>query len=88
MPAVIRKQTRFSLLQTFRVWSERILIEAAQDELHAKYPKHAARPLRRGRLRSVLRVGFKVAFRLVPTPIRNRIMRWMLIRKGQDWSPA
>lgn len=88
MPAVIRKQTRYSPLQAFRVWSERILIEAAQDELQRKYPTTAPRPLRRGRLRSVLRVGFRTAFRLVPKPLRNRIMRTMLIRKGQDWSPA
>jgi hypothetical protein len=88
MPAVIRRQTRYSLLQRFRVWSERILIEAAQDEVQRKYPQAGARPLRRGRLRSILRTGFKVSFRLVPAAIRNRLMRAMLVRKGQDWNPA
>ncbi len=88
MPAVIRKQTRYSPLQTFRAWSERILIEAAQDAIQRKYPDAAVRPLRRGRVRSFLRAGFALAFGLVPAPLRNRIMRWMLVRKGQDWSPA
>jgi len=88
MPAVIRKQTKFSLLQRFRAWSERILIEAAQDEVYNKYPQAGVKPLRRGAFRSFLRTGFKIGFRIVPAPIRNRMMRVMLVRKGQDWSPA
>ena len=88
MPAVIRRQTRYSPLQKFRAWSERILIEAAQDDVQRKYPQAGVRPLRRGRVRSILRTGFKVSFRLVPRFIRDPLMRIMLVRKGQDWSPS
>jgi len=88
MPAVIRSQTKYSLVQSFRAWSERILIDAAQEELHRKYPGTSVRPLRRGALRSLLRFLFKTSFRLTPLPIRRRAMRAMLVRKGQDWDPA
>ena len=88
MPALIRSQTRYSRLQTFRAWSERTLIEAAQEDLYRKYPGTAARPRRRGPLRTALRILFTTGFRLTPAFIRRRAMRLMLVRKGQDWDPA
>jgi len=88
MPAVIRKQTKYSPLQSFRAWSERILIEAAQLELHAKYPGTGPQPLRRGRVRSAIRIMFTTGFRVTPRPLRNWIMHRLLVRKGQDWDPA
>ncbi len=88
MPAVIRSQTKYSLVQSFRAWSERILIEAAQEDLYRMYPGTAARPLRRGTRRSAVRFVFKTGFRVVPLPVRRRIMAMMLIRKGQGWDPA
>ena len=88
MPAVIRKETKYSLVQSFRAWSERILIEAAQEDLHRKYPGTSVRPLRPGARRTAMRVLFKTGFRLTPQPIRRRVMRRLLVRKGQDWDPA
>ncbi len=88
MPAVIRSQTKYSLLQRFRAWSERMLIEAAQEDMYRKYPGTAARPMRRGTLRRAIQILFKTAFGIVPVPIRDRIMHLMLVRKGQDWTRA
>lgn len=88
MPAVIRSQTRYSVIQSFRAWSERILIEAAQEELYRKYPGTAVRPVRRSTLRRAIRIFFKTGFRLTPLPVRRRLMHRILVRKGQDWSPA
>jgi hypothetical protein len=87
MPAVIRSQTRYSIIQSFRAWSEKILIEAAQEDLYRKYPGTAIKPLRRSTLHRAIRVFFKTGFRLTPLPVRRRFMRLMLVRKGQDWSP-
>jgi hypothetical protein len=87
MPAVIRTQTRYSIIQSFRAWSEKILIEAAQEDLYRKYPGTAIKPLRRSTLRRAIRVFFKTGFRLTPLSVRSRFMRLMLVRKGQDWSP-
>ena len=88
MPAVIRSETKYSILQRFRAWSERILIDAAQEDLHRKYPGASGRPLRGSPLRSAMRLLFKTGFRLTPSPIRRRAMRFLLVRKGQDWDPA
>jgi len=64
MPAVIRSQTKYSVIQSFRAWSERILIEAAQEDLYRKYPGTAVRPRRRSTLRRAIRLFFKSGFRL------------------------
>jgi hypothetical protein len=88
MPAVVRSQTRYSMIQSFRRWSEKILIEAAQEDLYRKYPGTAVKPMRRSTLRRAVRAFFKTGFRLTPLPIRRWIMHRMLVRKGQDWSPA
>ena len=88
MPAVIRSQTKYSLIQSFRAWSEKILIEAAQEDLYRKYPGTSARPRRRSTLRRSIRIFFRTGFRLTPPPLRRWIMKRLLVRKGQDWSPA
>lgn len=88
MPAVIRKQTKYSAIQSFRAWSERILIDAAQEELHRMYPGTSVGPRRAGPVRSLLRSLFKTGFRITPLPVRRRVMSAMLVRKGQDWDPA
>jgi hypothetical protein len=88
MPAVIRKQTKYSAVQSFRAWSERILIDAAQEELHRAYPGTSGAPRRASLPRSLVRSLFKTGFRLTPLRIRRRVMSVMLIRKGQDWDPA
>jgi hypothetical protein len=88
MPAVIRSQTKYSVIQSFRAWSERILIEAAQEDLYRKYPGTAVRPLRRSTLRRAIRLFFKSGFRLTPPPTRRWLMHRLLVRKGQDWNPA
>jgi len=31
---------------------------------------------------------FKTGFRLTPLPVRRWLMHRLLVRKGQDWSPA
>lgn len=88
MPAVIRSQTRYSVIQSFRAWSEKILIEAAQEDMYRKYPGTGVRPRRRSTLRRAIRIFFKTGFRLCPAPIRRWLMHLILVRKGQDWSPA
>lgn len=88
MPAVIRHETKYGPIQAFRRWSERILIDAAQEELYRKYPGAATRPRRRGALRTAVRLVFATGFRLTPAAIRRRLMRTMLVRRGQDWDPA
>jgi hypothetical protein len=88
MPAVIRSQTKFSIIQRFRVWSEKILTEAAQEDLYRAYPGTGVKPRHGGKVRGVVRFVFKTGFRVTPRPIRQRLMSWMLVRKGQDWDPA
>ncbi|MDO8483777.1 MAG: hypothetical protein Q7S35_02390 [Candidatus Limnocylindrales bacterium] len=88
MPAVIKHETKYSPIQAFRRWSERILIDAAQEDLYRKYPGAAVHPRRRGRVRVAARLVFTTGFRLTPAPIRRRLMRAMLVRRGQDWDPA
>ena len=88
MPAVIRNETKYSLVQKFRRWSERTLVEAAQQDMYRAYPDTGLKPRHGGPVKSVGRFGFKTGFRIVPRPIRSRIMKIMLIRRGQDWDPA
>lgn len=88
MPVVIREQTKFSTIQKFRAWSERQLVDAAQEDLYRKYPGTGARPRNRGAFRTAVRIMFRTAFRLAPGGLRRRIMCLMLFRKGQDWNPA
>jgi hypothetical protein len=88
MPAVIREETPYSFIQKFRRLSERALVEVAQEELYRKYPEAAVRPLKRQWWVRIVRWGFKTGYRMVPVPLRSRIMSIMLIRKGQDWDPA
>lgn len=88
MPAVIRSQTKYSPVQSFRAWSERVLIEAAQEDLHRKYLGTSVQPRRHGAFQSAVRALFKTVFRLMPLPIRRWAMRFLLVRKGQDWDPA
>jgi len=88
MPAVIRNETKYSLVQKFRRWSERTLVEAAQQDMYRAYPDTGLKPRHGGPVKSVVRFGFKTGFRVVPRPIRSRIMKIMLIRRGQDWDPA
>ena len=88
MPAVIRNETKYSLVQSFRRWSERTLVEAAQEDMYRAYPGTGSRPRHGGPIKKVVRFVFKTGFRVVPRPLRSRIMSVMLIRKGQDWDPA
>ncbi len=88
MPAVIKRETKYSPIQAFRRWSERTLIDAAQEDLYRKYPGTAVRPRRRGPASRAVRIVFTTGFRLTPAPIRRRIMKTMLVRPGQDWDPA
>jgi hypothetical protein len=88
MPAVIHSETKYSIVQSFRAWSERTLIEAAQEDLHRKYPGTSVQPRRHGAFQSAVRILFKTGFRLTPLPIRRWAMRFLLVRKGQDWDPA
>jgi hypothetical protein len=88
MPTVIKHETRYSPIQAFRRWSERILIDAAQEDLYRKYPGAAVRPRRRGLPRTAVRFVFTTGFRLTPASIRRRLMRALLVRRGQDWDSA
>jgi hypothetical protein len=88
MPAVIRNETKYSLIQSFRRWSERTLVEAAQADMYRAYPGAGRKPRHGGPVKAVVRFVFKTGFRVVPRPLRSRIMNVMLIRKGQDWDPA
>jgi hypothetical protein len=89
MPAVMREETKYSLLQKFRRHSERALVEVAQEELYRKYPGTAlAAPVKRSPAVRLVRWGFKTGFRLFPRPLRDRVMRIVLVRKGQGWDPA
>lgn len=88
MPAVIREETSYSLLQRFRKYSERALVEVAQEEMARKYADVAIPPVKRQWWVRIVRWGFKTGYRMVPAPLRSRIMSIMLIRKGQGWDPA
>jgi hypothetical protein len=88
MPVVIKHETKYSSIQAFRRWSERMLIDAAQEDLYRTYPDAAVRPRPRGPVRSAVRFVFATGFRLTPAAIRRRVMRAILVRRGQDWDPA
>lgn len=87
MPVTSRTKPKLSPLQRFRATTERMLIEAAQEDLYRKYPGTSAPPRPRGLGYRVLRTAFVTLFRLAPASLRRWGMRLLFLRREQRWSP-
>lgn len=89
MPITTRKTTPPSLLQQFRAFNERLMMDAAQEDMWRKYPDACARPPRPiGLLRPLLRAVFVPLFRLTPYGVRRWLMQLIFVRPPQRWAPA
>jgi hypothetical protein len=78
-----------SLMQRFRALTERVLLEAAQDEMRRTYAEFCAEPARDGGiLKIVLKGVFVPVYRWVPWRIRQVFMQRLLMKPVQRWAPV
>jgi len=88
MPIVAKLSRSATPRERFRLFTESLLMEAAQKAMLRSYPDTGAAPYRRGGpLRAVARVLFVPAFKLTPEPLRRRAMQLLLVRRAAPWPP-
>ncbi len=86
-PVVLQTPPPHSLLQKFRTLTEGFLMMVAQEEMVRSYPNTGVQPYpKSGWIYPVLRLGFLPAYRLVPWPLRRRILRIFFVRGPQHWA--
>jgi len=86
MPIVAKPSRPTTPRERFRLFTESLLMEAAQKAMLRSYPNAGALPYRRGgALRAVARVLFVPAFKLTPGPVRRRAMQLFLVRRVARW---
>lgn len=73
-------------LQQFRVLTEELLMQVAQEEMLRQYPGTGRPPARKsGLIYSLLRLFFLPGFRLTPWPVRHRLMGLFFVHAPQQW---
>lgn len=86
MPITTRKPDSSGLMQKFRVLTEAILMEVAQEAMLRDYPNTGTRPARKsGLIYTLLRIFFLPGFKLTPWPIRRKMMSLFFVHKEQQW---
>jgi hypothetical protein len=86
MPITTRKAAPPSGLQKFRVLTEGLLMEVAQEAMAQAYPGAGTRPARKsGLIYTLLRIFFLPGFKLTPWPIRRKMMSLFFVHKEQQW---
>ena len=86
MPIVSRKPTPPTLLQKFRLLTEGLLMEVAQEAMLRQYPNTGAPPARKtGLIYILLRIFFLPGFRLTPWPLRRRLMSLFFVHQPPPW---
>jgi hypothetical protein len=86
MPITTRKAVPPSLLQKFRLLTEGLLMEVAQQQMVQQYPGAGKPPARKsGFIYTLLRIFFLPGFKLTPWPIRRRMMSLFFVHQEQHW---
>lgn len=86
MPITTRKPVASSLMQRFRLLTEGLLMEVAQEAMLRDYPGLGTRPARKtGLIYTLLRIFFLPGFKLTPWPIRRKMMSLFFVHKEQQW---
>jgi len=86
MPITTRKAASPSLLQKFRMLTESLLMEVAQEAILQNYPGTGVRPARKsGFIYTLLRIFFLPGFKLTPWPIRRKMMSLFFVHQEQQW---
>lgn len=87
MAIVGKKPSPTTPLQKFRVLTEGLLMEVAQQAMLSQYPGTAHPPYpKQGLIYTLLRIFFLPGFKLTPWPLRHRMMRLFFVHsQQQDW---
>lgn len=86
MPITTRKTAPPGLVQRFRVSTELILMEMAQEAMLRDHPGTGVRPARKSGLwYTLFRIFFLPGYRLTPPVLRQKMMRLFFVHKEQDW---
>ncbi|MEW5961402.1 MAG: hypothetical protein AB1801_27095 [Chloroflexota bacterium] len=82
-----KKSSSTTPLQKFRLLTEGLLMEVAQESMVGQYPNTGRRPYRKqGLLYTLLRLFFLPGFKLTPWPLRHRLMQLFFVhRQQQNW---
>jgi hypothetical protein len=88
MAIVGEKSTPMTLLQKFRVLTETLLMEVAQEAILNQYPNTGRSPYpNKGLIYTLLRLFFLPGFKLTPWPLRHRMMRLFFVHQQQQHWP-
>jgi hypothetical protein len=86
MSVILRDPPPNTLLQRFRALTEGFLMMVAQEDMVRRHPGTGLRPYQpSGWIYPALRLVFLPGYRLVPWPLRQRILRLFFIRGPQHW---
>ncbi|MGI5835295.1 MAG: hypothetical protein ACOX87_02230 [Chloroflexota bacterium] len=85
-PVVLSTPPPHTWLQHFRALTEGFLMMVAQEDMVRRYPNMGVKPYpKSGWIYLFLRFPFLPAYRLVPWPLRQWILRLFFIRGPQHW---
>lgn len=88
MAIVGKKSGPTTLLQKFRVLTEGLLMEVAQQAMLGQYPNTGRAPYpKRGLIYTLLRLFFLPGFKLTPWPLRHRMMQLFFVHQQQQGWP-
>ncbi len=86
MPITTRKPASPTVMQKFRILTEGLLMEVAQNAVLRDYPGMGAPPARKtGFIYTLLRIFFLPGFRLTPWPIKRKLMEIFFVHREQQW---
>lgn len=86
MPITTRKAAPSGPMQKFRMLTEGLLMEVAQEAILRDYPTAGTPPVRKsGLIYTLLRIFFLPGFKLTPWPIRRKLMSLFFVHKEQQW---
>jgi hypothetical protein len=87
MAIVGKKASPTTLLQKFRVLTEGLLMEVAQEAMLGQYPNTGRTPYpKQGLIYTLLRIFFLPGFKLTPWPLRHRMMQLFFVhQQQQNW---
>ena len=84
--AIVGKKSSLTLLQRFRLLTEGLLMEVAQEAMLRQYPNTGAPPPHKtGLIYTLLRIFFLPGFRLTPWPLRRRLMSLFFVHQPPPW---
>jgi hypothetical protein len=88
MAIIGKKSGPTTLLQKFRVLTEGLLMEVAQNSMLSQYPHTGQPPYpKTGLIYTLLRIFFLPGFKLTPWPLRHRMMQLFFVHSQQQGWP-